>query len=681
MLFEYRYFGSSVAQSSSAHTGLSFAPDVRRDPTHLRATLRNKLPFREAISALHDVVVSDLRFRPKDRTAYLAWRAQQDEVDWAEIASMRRDTKAQLDAATAELGQLRARRSGRWSVYERAKKQFFDWLYKKNLDAWIVLDPVITVHPDEVAFECFSQDESSYGRLACSHEVFSHLGELAYGTTNVDYSTKLYDEFQKIRDYKETTLTVDPQGFEVATASDEAYREVKIDLPDSWVRGFLQVGAAMTLPGAVRFRLHPMDVHNFCFQLRRHRERRGPRSMRFFLEPGKPVRVLFEPFGTVIECPRSVYTGREAAEIRVWGRRRLLSLERLVPVARSFDVVLLGTGMPSFWIADCGDLSYTLGLSGWTANDWSASANFDLLAARGDVDASTAEAVWNALSGRWLATTKELSDAVGRDAGTVEAAMVQFAQVGRAMYDIHRGVWRRRELARDPLDMSKLRFANDREEEAARLVQQRGVAVGASAHGDGVRLNGRVGKERASLVLDADRRLRQAECTCSFHFQNKLRKGPCAHILALRLAHERRLGEVLEATADKAAERVVKPTAPPPPKPAPGRPNLRVVGRGGTYEDDDDDDDDADDDDDTLARLGSSEEARLTRFLVDHGLIEIDASNLEQLESDLRPLLKRSSKPEQRAEALWALLERASYIDEFFVGDVDELVDLFRMWG
>jgi hypothetical protein len=377
------------------------------------------------------VVVSDLRFKPKDRTAYLAWRRQQDEVDWQQAVAARRETRAQLDAAALELKALEAKQRTRFGPFERARQQYFSWLYKKNVDAWFVLDPVVTVHPDEVSFECFSQDESSYGRLACSHEVFAHLGETAFGTTNVDYSQGLYDEFQKIRDYKTTSLVVDPGGFEVQTRGEgeagEAFREVKIDLPDSWVRGFLQVGVAMTLPGAVRLRLEPMDVHNLCFHLRRRKEKKGPRSLRFLLEPGKPIRVRIEPFDTIVEFPRSVHTG-PAAEIRVWGRRRMLTLERLVPVARSFDVVLLGSGMPSFWLADCGDLTYTLGLSGWTANDWSQSGNFDLLAARGAVDGTTLDAVWATLSDRWRATTTELSVAVGRDTGTVEAAMVQLAQ-------------------------------------------------------------------------------------------------------------------------------------------------------------------------------------------------------------------------------------------------------------
>jgi hypothetical protein len=39
----------------------------------------------------------------------------------------------------------------------------------------------------------------------------------------------------------------------------------------------------------VSFDLHPMDVHNLCFVLRRFKEKRGPRSLRYILKPGQPV--------------------------------------------------------------------------------------------------------------------------------------------------------------------------------------------------------------------------------------------------------------------------------------------------------------------------------------------------------------------------------------------------------
>lgn len=540
MLFEYRYFGNSEVHSSPVASGLSFAPDTRREPTFFRGRLGQKLAFRECLSALHDVVESDLRFRAKDRTEYLAWRSQQDEVDLVELASARNDVKKRMEDARVELNGLRAKQSGRHGLFNRARQKYFSWLFKRNYDAWFVLDPVITVHPDEVFFECFSQDESSYGRVGVNYDVFEELGDVGCGTTNVDYSSALYDEFQKIRDYKETTLEVDPEGFNVATTGEADYREVKIDLPDTWVRGFLQVSAAMTLPAAT-IQLHPMDLHNLCFVLRRKKEKVGPRSLRFHLEPGQPVRVTLEPWGIEQVCARSLYMGSESREIRIWGRRRLHTLERLIPVAKSFTVLLLGTGMPSFWIADCGDLRFTLGLSGWTANDWSSSGNFDLLAARGDVDSDTQQRVFKALCEDWKATTPQLANRLDLDRGTVESSMVAWTQAGRVMYDVDRGLWRRRELTREPLPMDKLRFSNEREQAAAELVNR--VEALKSRRVDGrVTLSARVGKERPELTVDLDQRIKTATCSCSFFFQNRLRKGPCEHILAARLAFERQQG-------------------------------------------------------------------------------------------------------------------------------------------
>ena len=110
-------------------------------------------------------------------------------------------------------------------------------------------DPVITVSPDVLFFECFSADESSYGCLNVERDAFDAETDVALGTTNVDYSWRLYEHFQTIRSYRETRFAIDPLGFEVQTSEDEAaYREEKIDLPQSWLRGFATLQSAMSLP-------------------------------------------------------------------------------------------------------------------------------------------------------------------------------------------------------------------------------------------------------------------------------------------------------------------------------------------------------------------------------------------------------------------------------------------------
>lgn len=540
MLFDFAYRGSSSVASSSAATEMSFVPDATREPTYFVAELRQKIEFREAISALHDVVVSDLRFKPKDRTAYKEWAAQREEMDWQALASQRAETAAKISALQAELQDLYKRRSSRWQPFYDAQTAYFKYLYDKFRDLWFVLDPVITVHPDEVFFECFSEDESSYGRLGANYEVFENVREHAFGTTNIDYSAALYDEFQKIRTYKKTKFEIDPGGFEVTTTGEDAFKEVKIDLPDSWVRGFLQVSSAMSLP-TIKFDLHPLDVHNICFVLRRKKEKESPRSMRYILQPDEPVKIILEPWNIEIVCARTRFEGTETRDIRVWGRRRILILERLISVAKKFTVHLLGTGLPSFYIADLGDLNFTLGLSGWTANDWSKAGNFDLLAPRAAVDQWTKQKVFEGLKKNWFDTPDNLARKLNLDRSAVLGALSAYAQAGRAIYDLDKGVYRVRELSREPLSLEKLRFANQREESAARFLESDAVKINRRRFGQNgfLELGGTVKdknkNQTVSLTIDSDQKLTSANCDCYFFKTNELRQGPCEHILALRM--------------------------------------------------------------------------------------------------------------------------------------------------
>ncbi len=544
MEFNYTYQGNTSVNQNGANTQMSFSPDIKRPPTYFIGELRQNVAFREAISALHDVVVSDLRYQPKDKTAYKEWRAQQEEIDWQLVACQREELAAKIQPLQQELNQLNQHSYQRLVPYYKARGEFQNYVWQKQLDFYFVFDPVITVHPDEVFFECFSVDESSYGRLGASYEVFKNINEFACGTTNVDYSAALYDEFQKIRSYKTTQFQVDPSGFEVQTTNEEAYKEVKIDLPDSWVRGFLQVSSAMSLP-ATHFDLHPMDIHNICFILRRHKEKKGPRSMRYHLKPGEPVRIIFEPWGTEVICYRSIYAGSQEQEIRVWGRRRIHILERLIPVAKKFTVHLLGTGMPSFYVADLGDMSFTLGLSGWTANDWSQSGNFDLMAPRADVDEWTQKIIFDALRENWMESPDSLAQRLNLSRTSVLGALGAYTQAGKAIYDLNKQVYRVRELSREPLPMERLRFANEREEKANRLLGKNGIEITSitSDTTGAIALQGSVQDQwttyNPSLTVDADERIIQATCTCNWYQQNKLYKGPCEHILALRMQFAR----------------------------------------------------------------------------------------------------------------------------------------------
>jgi hypothetical protein len=535
MLFNHKYKGSSGVVSGSGTMGISFAPDTLREPTYFIGNLHDKLNFREAISALHHVVVADFKFRPSNKDDYMNWLKEQEAIWLAEAMEGSDELEQKIAQTKNELASVRQDRTKITGPYFKAQKKYFDYLYKRDYAAWLILDPVITVHPDQLFFECFSKDESAYGKLSCSHNVFKDINDFKCGTTNIDYSRSLFDEFQKIRTYKETNFAIDPSGFDVQTGKDESYREVKIDLPDSWMRGFLQVSSAMTME-QVSFELSPADIANFLFVLKRNKERTGPRSIRYQLTPGEPVKAVFDPWDHTIVCPTSIYKGKKAVEVRVWGRRRLMLLERLLPVSKKITVKLLGTGLPSFYIADLGDMDFTLGLSGWSANDWTNSSRLNLLDPGGEVDSRVMQEIYLHLRGKWFSTAEDIAKNLSLGLPQVKLALAKFTQAGKVIYDLTNGVYRVRELKKDGVDIDELRFSSEEEKHAFELFE-RGKVHDFKVENieQEKQLSGKVDGFKSQINLNGDLRITSGYCACSFYFKNRLKKGPCEHMMALRL--------------------------------------------------------------------------------------------------------------------------------------------------
>lgn len=542
MKFNYKYSGKSIVNNGSSATGVSFAPDILRGPTFFVGSLDKKLPFREAISALHSVVTADFNFQPKDNTEYLAWLKNQEDVWLSEATAELSSLKQQINKLQSRLKSVRSQRSKITGPYYKSQREYFKYLYKRDYAAWFVLDPVITVHPDQVFFECFSKDESVYGKLSCGYDVFNAIDEFKCGTTNIDYSEKLYNEFQKIRTYKHTDFKIDPKGFDVKTTGEETYREVKIDLPDSWVRGFLQVSSAMT-SDKVSFDLHPIDIANFITVLKRNKEKVGPRAIKYILKPGKPIIAVFEPWNIEIKCLQSIYKGNEAKEIRVWGRRRILLLERLLPITNRFTVHLLGSGMPSFYIAHLSnEMYFTLGLSGWTANDWAQSTQLDLLIPRIKVPATTMQTVYLELRKNWFNEEATIAKNLMIDEQTVKQSLVTFTQAGKVIYDLKNKVYRIRELKREGIDIDALRFSSETDKEAYRLMENGEVSnIKSEIQREKVIVTALVNRRyNTNVIINNDLRIIDGKCTCNHYYKNKMTKGPCAHILATRIAFDKK---------------------------------------------------------------------------------------------------------------------------------------------
>jgi hypothetical protein len=534
------YRGHSSIQQGRDGVQVSLMPNLRRDRVGFVGTLRQPLRFREAVSALHDVVVSDLRYKPKDRSAYEAYVAEQKQREAALRRTAAQTARAELEArqpvpmpAGLE-GRFRKLRDHYW----RCRLQYSNYLSRHDPELWrqlVPCDPVITVAPDVLFFECFSADESSYGCLTVDRGAFSAEQDVYLGTTNVDYSWALYEEFQKLRSYRQTRFRIDPLGFDVQTR-DDSFREEKIDLPPSWLRGFMQLQAAMSLPMR-RVPVSREGLYNVLAWLVRHRASRSPRAVRFELEPGRPVALVLEPWEKRIVLHDTPYPGSRAETIRTWGRDRLRLLARLLPLAEGADVYLLGTGLPSFWSVPMGEMRLLLGLSGWTANDWTGGCALDQLAPPIDPTGDLLLRLSAAFLDNPSLTFDHLRNRTDNPAPVVAAGLNRLAQHGQLIHDLAGGVYRWRSILPTALSPNELGPESPETAAARQLVETRQVSISRDeVTPTGLRLL--VGKtpNAAEVVLDADGRILRGKCTCSHHHQYGFRRGPCRHLQALRRA-------------------------------------------------------------------------------------------------------------------------------------------------
>ncbi len=542
----------------------SFVEQTQGDRVHLQAALaragtqaaqfsakiNQPLLFRETLATLFGVVKSDYRYVPKDRAAYAAY------------CLMRRGQQ--------HLGLF------------AAQQAYFDWLLLNDPLAFCILDSVISVHADGVTFEVFSRDESTYATLTLTLALFETENPATFGTTHIDFSDALMQGLSQIRSSRDTYLdisscpanpvsglaeadralnkdlaesdtppdTATEVELNVETApalADARVIEKNIHVPASWIRGFLQVQSAAQLAQDC-ITLRAIDVYNALFELRMHADMKGKRrGLLIELVPKKPPTLILEPFGTIIQSQGQPYTGRQGKIIRLWGRRRLALLQRLLPFADTIEVRLLGQGMPSYWTVKGSDFEFTLALTGFTQKNWSQALNFDLLLPRHvDPHPDATVRVIQSLQHYQALSVTDIANATQLTLGQAQSALQQACQEGSVMYDAARGFYRYRPLHLNPEETSKLLYRSSAEQLAYDLNSRPGAVKDLQVNiiipeGFEVSAHVYVAEDKRdylpSLRLNTDGMVTKAQCTCHQFLQHQLALGPCSHLIVLRIVY------------------------------------------------------------------------------------------------------------------------------------------------
>ena len=236
------YLGRSRLTNRHGDRTLNLVPNLARDPVSFDAPLARPLRFREAISALHDVVINDLRFKPRDKAAYTIWKKEEER----RIADLhrhehRRAKQEILSSAKNRYQPISKSCSNDPDASIGMRLQYSNYLRRNDPELWRMLmpcDPVITVADDVVFFECFSADESSYGCLTVDRRRLRPLCKTCSSarptsTTRGTCTTT----FNGCAPTGRRGFASTRQASRSRRRGNADYREEKIDLPAGWLRG------------------------------------------------------------------------------------------------------------------------------------------------------------------------------------------------------------------------------------------------------------------------------------------------------------------------------------------------------------------------------------------------------------------------------------------------------------
>lgn len=512
-------------QPSDFHAdALQLFTHLERDTVQFSARIKEPLAFRESLATLFAIVSSDYRYIPKDRAAYEAF--------------------------------MQMRRSSRNQGLAKAYRAYFDWLLRNDPQAWLMLDPIVSVHPDGLLLEVFSKDEGCYASLALDNEFFDAQGETQFGTTNIDFSQELAQGIEQIRSFRSTHFAVGKEAvsFKTETAAALPNTEViekRIQVPPTWIRGLLQVQSAAQLPSDTFF-LKPIDLYNVLRYLRLNADIKGKkRGLRIELVPHQQPRLVLEPNDWVIEGSAEAYQGKQAKVIRLWGRRRLSLLKRCLPFAETIEVQVLGNGMPSFWILGGKGMSLTLAITGFTASNWAQALNFDLLLPRRTDTVAELKTVVDQLKQVYVSTLEDLMQATKFNEQTCRTALQQASQQGLVIFDLAHDVYRYRPLTERPLEMAHFQFRHPAEKLAYDLVARQKAISPLQINViplEGTEISAEITVKEdkreylAKLKITEEGQISKAACSCHQIMTHGLSQGACSHLLALRIAYAAQLG-------------------------------------------------------------------------------------------------------------------------------------------
>ena len=373
-------------------------------------------------------------------------------------------------------------------------------------------DPILSAQGDILRAECFSACNGVYARMDLFQSALD--GEILYGTTNVDIGSNLRKSLFNVKQGDRLKFRIGDDGWKALHSKNldgsvltDIHIQRPVKMPDRWVRA---LGNCAMLHQNMEYKFHieGMQAKSFIAMLpaATGKERSG------WLTPTK-TGVMLKPK----EEKNSVY---------ISGLHRLSALKRVMSNVNAVYFYAPNDGEPGqMMIEVCmTGANITLSLTAKSYEGYSGEgALLDSLSTPKILEC--ADKIDNILNFESRLDIDKISKTIGIVKNDMNDAMELLAVSGKLGFDVREKSFFHRELPDDPDRVLK---DNPRLVGAKKLVED-------TEYIDDNIWHVKSGDTTYRVIYPTDENLENAKCTCTWYLKHQNSRGPCKHILAVKL--------------------------------------------------------------------------------------------------------------------------------------------------
>ena len=373
-------------------------------------------------------------------------------------------------------------------------------------------DPILSAQGDILRAECFSACNGVYARMDLFQSALD--GEILYGTTNVDIGSNLRKSLFNVKQGDRLKFRIGDDGWKALHSKNldgsvltDIHIQRPVKMPDRWVRA---LGNCAMLHQNMEYKFHieGMQAKSFIAMLpaATGKERSG------WLTPTK-TGVMLKPK----EEKNSVY---------ISGLHRLSALKRIMSNVNAVYFYAPNDGEPGqMMIEVCmTGANITLSLTAKSYEGYSGEgALLDSLSTPKILEC--ADKIDNILNFESRLDIDKISKSIGIVKNDMNDAMELLAVSGKLGFDVRDRAFFHRELPDDPDRVLK---DNPRLVGAKKLVED-------TEYIDDNIWHVKSGDTPYRVIYPTDENLENAKCTCTWYLKHQNDRGPCKHILAVKL--------------------------------------------------------------------------------------------------------------------------------------------------